>query len=180
MKKYLLLSLLAVSQIVSANCNLKSASILENQHKVGPVLQLSNTFNPTQGRCSVSYQIEVDGEAHVVEYSATGPEREDILCGYAVERSRRQLLLNLGGQFKTEAKMVCNDGEPVKTSIKIGDTILENEVGMNDRLNFYWPYKKYGKCRIFKERYVRNKEPVEYHGVICQKTESDWIVVDKW
>jgi hypothetical protein len=178
MKKYLLLSLLLVSQIAWANCNLKSASILANEHKVGPIFDLVKVVKPN--RCSVSYTINVDGKDHNVYQVADGSEREDVLCNYAVERGRRELLLNLGGQFKTEASLVCNEGGTVKTSNKIGDTILENEVGMNQRLNFYWQYKEYPKCRMFKERYVQDKKTVEYNGVICQKTDSNWLVVDKW
>jgi hypothetical protein len=181
MKKYLLLSLLLASQIVSANCNLKSASILENTHKVGPVTNLSKIFDSGKGSCSVSYRIDVDGTEHMVVYRANGPESESALCGYAVERGRRELLLNLGGQFKSQAHVICSDGKPAKRHIQIGDTILENEVGMNTRLNHYWPYKQYSKCRIFKEQYVRNKAPVEYNGVICQQDQNDiWVVVDKW
>jgi hypothetical protein len=181
MKKLLLLSLLLASQIASANCNLRTASILENDHKVGPVTGLAKRFSAEVGRCAVSYQINVDGEDHLVVYSANGPEREDVLCGYAVERGRRELLLTLGGQFKTQANLVCEEGKAVKQKIQIGDTILENEVDMNARLNFYWPYKEYAKCRMFKERYVQNKAPVEYNGVICQKNTNDlWLVVDKW
>jgi hypothetical protein len=178
MKKYLILSLLVASQIAVANCNLKSASILENSHKVGPIVDLAKVVKPN--RCSVGFTVNVDGVDHSVYKVVDGPEKEDVLCDYAIERGRRELLLSLGGQFKTEANMVCSEGTKVKETIKIGDTILENEVGTNQRLNFYWPYKQYVKCRVFKERYVRNKDTVEYNGVICQKTESDWIVVDKW
>ena len=141
-------------------------------------MDLAKVVKPN--RCSVGFTINVDGVDHSVYKVVNGPEREDILCDYAVERGRRELLLGLGGQFKTEANMVCNDGDKVAGPIKIGDSILENEVGMNQRLNFYWPYKQYSKCRVFKERYVRNKVQVEYNGVICQKSDSDWLVVDKW
>jgi len=180
MKKYLLLSLLTASHFAVADCNLKSASILENEHKVGSVTNLSKTFDSNLGRCAVSYQINVDGQDHNVTYTASGSEKEEVLCAYAVERSRRELLLNLGGQFKTQASLVCQEGTKPKEKIKIGDTILENEVGINNKLNFYWPYKNYSKCRIFKEQYVWDKAPVEYHGVICQKQDENWIVVDKW
>jgi len=181
MKKLLMLSLLVASQIVSANCNLRTASILENEHKVGPVNGLAKRFSAEVGRCAVSYQINVDGEDHLVVYSADGSEREDVLCGYAIERGRRELLLTLGGQFKTQANLVCEEGKAVKQKIQIGDSILENEVGMNAKLNFYWPHKQYAKCRMFKEHYVQNKAPVEYNGVICQNNTNDlWTVVDKW
>jgi len=181
MKKYLLVSLFLVSQVVSANCNLRSASILENDHKVGPVTNLAKIFSADKGRCAVSYTLNVDGEDHLVVYASDGSEREDILCNYAVERGRRELLLNLGGQFKTQANLVCEEGKVVKQKIQIGDTIFENEVGINQRLNFYWPYKQYPKCRLFKDKLVQNKEPVEYNGVICQKDHDDlWVVVDKW
>lgn len=178
MKKYLILSLLTVSQFVLADCNLKSASILENTHKVGPIQNLVKSSKP--GHCGVSYTIDVDGENHFVAYGVEGTEKEETLCSYAVERGRRELLMNLGGQFKTEANLVCQEGRAPKATIKTGDIIMENEVQMNTRLNFYWPYKNFAKCRIFDERYVRNKVPVEYHGVICQKNDNDWLVVDKW
>jgi len=179
MKKYLLLTLLAFSQIVSANCNLKSASILENTHKVGPVEGIAKIFKP--GSCTMTFHINVDGTNYPITYRADGPENEDVLCGYAIEKGRRELLLNLGGQFKTQASLVCMEGAAVDPKVKIGDTILENEVGMNPRLNFYWPYKQYSKCRLFKEQYVRNKKQVQYNGVICQQDHDDiWLVVDKW
>ena len=177
MKKILLI-LALISNLVWAECDVRSASTLTNQRQVGPVTDLVKTSK--MGTCTVKFNITVDGKTYPLHETETGLEQEASLCYYAVERARKNLLLNLGGNFQTEAVTVCKEGTSAPPKIKIGDTILESEVGKS-KIEKYFTHKN-ARCRMFTERYNEDRDLKVYHGVICQIDNSDtnWIVVDKW
>lgn len=79
-----------------------------------------------------------------------------------------------------EAVSVCSSGEVQKRPVKVGDTILETEVGKS-KITKYFNHQN-SQCRMFTERYEIDKRLRVYHGVICQVDNlgTNWIVVDKW
>jgi hypothetical protein len=177
MKKLILLSVL-VSQFAWAGCNIKTASRLANEHRVGNIENLIK--HKGQDSCTVEFDIDVDGKTYHLKESEKGWEQVESLCYYARERARKNLLLDLGGEFKTEAITSCKEGDTPPTKLKIGDTILENEVGPS-------PIKKQFKykgatCKMFQEHYTVDRKLETYNGVICQVDNSDtnWLIVDKW
>jgi hypothetical protein len=177
MKKIILL-LAVISQFAFAECNVKNASFLANEHNVGNIKNFRKVI--TTGKCVVDFDITVDGEVHHLHDSETGLEQEESLCYYAKERARKNLLLDLGGTFQSEAIVSCKEGSNPPPPIKKGDTILENEVA-KFKFKKYFTYKG-ATCRMFQEHYSVDRELREYHGVICQIGNSDtnWLVVDKW
>ena len=175
MKRILLLALL-VSQSALADCNINSASQLATEHKVGPIEHLTKTIS--MGVCTVSFDITVDGIPHHLTETEKGLEQEESLCYYAKERARKNLLLDLGGEFKSEAITTCREGSDVSSKIKIGDIILANQVRPS-------PVKKEfmhngTKCRMFQEHYAVERQLRTYNGVMCQTDNDEWLVVDKW
>lgn len=177
MKRILLLSLL-LSSAAWGNCNVNSASQLTNEHDVGPIVNLTKIKGIDN--CTVEFDIIVDGVTHHLKEFEKGLENTESLCYYARERARRNLLMDLPGQFKTESVTVCREGEIVNRQIRKGDTILETEAGPS-------PIKKYftyhnSRCRMFQEHLVVDRELRSYNGVICQVDNSatNWLVVDKW
>jgi len=177
MKKLILITLLA-SQFAFAECNVKSASLLANEHQVGDIQNLVK--DKSMGKCTVNFDIDVDGKTYHLTETEKGLEQDESLCYYAKERARKNLLLNLGGTFKTEAVTSCREGATPPSKLRVGDTILENEVGPS-------PIKKYFKhngatCRMFQEHYTVDRKLQTYNGVICQVDNSDtnWLIVDKW
>ena len=84
------------------------------------------------------------------------------------------------GQVETETRTICKEGTIPDTKLKIGDTILESEVGVSPVSN-YFTYRRQ-RCRMFEEQGIVQKQIKIYHGVICQnpKDNSNWLVVDKW
>jgi len=177
MKLILLASLLA-SSLAFADCNVKSASQLSNEHDVGPIVNLVKTKG--MDTCTVEFDITIDGVTHHLKEFEKGLENTESLCYYARERARRNLLMDLPGRFKTESVTTCREGEAVARQVRKGDTILETEVGPS-------PIKKYFKyhnsrCRMFQEHLVVDRDLRSYNGVICQIENSDtnWLVVDKW
>jgi hypothetical protein len=176
MKKLLILSVL-VSQVAWAGCNLKSASYLTNEHTVGDITNLVEQKD--DGVCKVAFDITVDGKLY--HRAHTTKDVAGDLCARAIEQSRKDLLLKLGGQFKTEAVTSCNEGITPKTKIQVGDTILETEVGFGPVVKQYFKYNG-ARCRMFQEHYTLNSELQTYNGVICQidNSKTNWLVVDKW
>jgi hypothetical protein len=104
----------AVSQIKYVKpdqdgCVTETSSTLVNEHKVGPITNLvKDKFDwGNKGECTVRFDITVNGEVHHLEESETGLEQLESLCYYARERARKNLLLDLGGTFNTQANIAC-------------------------------------------------------------------------
>jgi hypothetical protein len=161
-----------------AECLVRSASAIVKDREVGPVTNLIRA--KYQGLCKVQYELEVDGVSHYVKAQAQGSESHEILCNEAIERGRKNLLINLGGRFQTEAVTVCSEGKAVAIKINIGDNVLETELGKS-AVDSYFNYRG-ARCRLFTDRRNVNRSLRVYHGVICQTDEpgANWIVVDKW
>jgi hypothetical protein len=176
--KLLALSLLIVSHVAVANCDVRSASALTTNRSVGPVLNLERTI--TKNTCTVRYNIEVNGDMHEVEETKSGQMSDGELCRAAIENGRKNLLTSLGGNFRADSVTVCQTNKPIERRIRIGDTILESEVGTSVVTNMF--KHKGTQCRMFTERLAVNGKLKVYNGVICQVDNSatDWLVVDKW
>lgn len=174
-KLLLLLSFVVASSAGADECNVRSASFLDGTHVVGPIQNLSKD-NSILGRCTVQFDITVDGKTHTLQHTYSGVEQAALLCRLAIENARDNLLVELGGKFNTEAVTICKEGNATLQKIKIGDHILENEVGKS-KVTKYFTYNNQ-KCRMFTERYKHQT----YNGVICQNEDSqiNWTVVDKW
>jgi len=181
--KYSILTLLLVSQIALADCDMKSASLLKNEHDVGPITNL--VTDKGRDTCSVKFDITVNGVTYHLSEKEKGLEQVDSLCYYAKERARKNLLLDLGGKFQSEAVTVCKEGEREVTGalLKIakGEVILENEVHKDPARPKYFSHKG-AKCRFFREAMTARGDISVNHGVICQIADSDtnWLIVDKW
>ena len=178
MKKLLLASLL-VSQIALADCDIRSASTLAAEHTVGPVMNLVKDKS-ILGQCLVSFDMTIDGKTYHRDYNRVGFEHQDMLCDQGIERGRNSLLAEVGGHFQTESITVCVDGDFKPTKLKIGDIILENEVGFAKN-NKYWKWQG-ARCRMFQNRTTVDGKPRAYNGVICEAdhTVTNWLVVDLW
>lgn len=178
MKKFIL-PLLIVSQFAWADCDIKSASRLVTEHTVGDIINLVKS--KSMGQCTVAFDIAVNGKTYHLTETEKGLEQEESLCYYARERARQNLLLNLGGKFKSEAVTVCKDGDLSPQKVRTGDIILENEVGVIKEIPQYFRYNN-AKCRMFEVRFTENRIARNEHGVICQadNSKTNWLVVDKW
>lgn len=90
-------------------CTVDSSSILVNQHQVSNILNLVKDKEElgASGRCTVNFDLIVDGKTYHLEETEEGLEQLESLCYYARERARKSLLLDLGGDFKTESSVTC-------------------------------------------------------------------------
>ena len=179
--KRTLLSLLLVNQIVWADCNIRTASLMTDTQVVGPVQNLVEIIS--EGRCAVKFNINVNVKWHSVEETESDSHyKGSALCSHAIRQGREKLLVSLGGQFNSESITVCQSGQKVERKIKAGDLILETEVGQS---SVKWPEdRKYKnmRCRNFTEQYFELGSLKRYFGVICQANPNDslWMVMDKW
>lgn len=98
---------------VEEGCTLKSSSNLVTEHKVSPIRNLVKDKEDLgmAGRCTVRFDITVDGVEYHLEEVEEGLEQLESLCYYARERARKDLLLDLGGEFKSESSVACKQHE---------------------------------------------------------------------
>lgn len=175
--KYSALILFLLTSAAWSNCSVKSASQNVSQRQVSPPTNLVKTI--TLNQCKVKYNLKVDNTWHDVEYTYKGFEEESVLCAKAVDEGRKILLSQMGGVFQTESITICNEGKPVQfRPVKVGDLVLDNELGRLDRgQNFKY---RNANCRLFREKYEKDKQLRVNHGVMCQTDHQEWIVIDKW
>lgn len=178
--KHIFLFLLSLSIGFADECNVRNSSSLVGTRDVGPVRNLvKNTNEP--GKCQVTFELTIDGVDYPVSGEYEGLEQMASLCHYAVNDARTELLVSLGGTFDSESATTCKEGETdLVDNIKVGDTILETEVGRN-KMNKYFTFQD-ARCRLFTQKLAYKRELRVYHGVICEieNSSTNWIVVDKW
>lgn len=97
------------NEFIEDGCVINTTSNLVNQHSVGPIRNLvkDKQEDGVNGRCTVSFDITVDGKLYHLTEEEEGLEQLESLCYYARERARKNLLLDLGGEFKTESTVAC-------------------------------------------------------------------------
>ena len=168
---------LLVTNLAWSDCAVKSASQNVNQKQVSQPVNLVKTI--TTNQCKVKYSVNIDNKWHDVEHTYKGSETEDVLCANAIEEGRKILLSQMGGVFQTESITVCNEGKSVQfRPVKVGDLVMDNELGRLDRgQNFKYHNSN---CRLFREKYEKDKKFRVTHGVMCQTDHQEWIIVDKW
>lgn len=175
--KLAILSLSLIASIALADeCEIKQVSQMISQQQVGEITDLVKDITPN--KCVVKYKLQVNNEWHTVTWTTTGPEQGEYLCNRAIQDGRTQLMAMIPGKFEAESITVCKDkGTPKFKVLRIGDEILETEVGRVDNSKYF----KYNgtTCRRFRERYNDGKLRVNT-GVICQADNGFWTVVDKW
>ena len=90
-------------------CTVDSGSKLMNQHQVGPIRNLHKEVeeNGITNKCTVEFDITVDGNSYHLKETEEGMEQTASICYYARERAREDLLLDLGGTFKSESSVSC-------------------------------------------------------------------------
>jgi hypothetical protein len=90
-------------------CVIDTSSRLVNQRKVSDILNLTKEeeANGWTNICTVHFDLKVDGVVHHLVETEQGLEQMASICYYAKKKARENLLLDLGGEFKSEAKIDC-------------------------------------------------------------------------
>jgi hypothetical protein len=91
---------------IEEGCQIKTSSELTNRRHVSNILNLKKDIDPN-GRCTVNFDLIVDGKTYHLEETEIGWEQTGSLCYYARERARKNLLLDLGGDFTSESNVTC-------------------------------------------------------------------------
>jgi hypothetical protein len=90
-------------------CKVNTTSNLVTEHTVSPIKNLIKVKGKDGPRnlCTVEFEIDIDGKTYKLTESEIGLEQQDSLCYYARERARKNLLLDIGGTFKSESNVNC-------------------------------------------------------------------------
>lgn len=87
-------------------CSIETSSNLVAKRNVSDILNLEKDIDPN-GRCTVKFDLVVDGQTYHLEETETGYEQVASLCYYARERARKNLLLDLGGEYQSKSEISC-------------------------------------------------------------------------
>jgi len=90
-------------------CMIDTSSRLINEHHASDIRNLTKeeSANGWENKCTVHFDIDVDGKTYHLDETETGLEQMPSICYYAKKKARENLLLDLGGDFKSEAKIDC-------------------------------------------------------------------------
>jgi hypothetical protein len=94
---------------VQDGCVVKTSSKMVNQLAVGEVTNLvkDEVEWGHQNECTVTFDITVNGKTYHLQNTRTGMEQMASVCYEARETARKNLLLDIGGTFKTESVIAC-------------------------------------------------------------------------
>lgn len=90
-------------------CDINVTSKLVTEHVVSDIRNLEKDEMAWGARneCTVEFDIDVDGKTYHLKESESGLEQMASVCYYARERARKNLLLDLGGTFKSQSNINC-------------------------------------------------------------------------
>jgi hypothetical protein len=98
------------SQTQPNGCEIETYSDLVAQRQVSEILNLKKDIDPN-GRCTVNFDLIVDGKTYHLEETEIGWEQIPSLCHYAQQRARKELLLSLPGEYVSKTKVACRHTE---------------------------------------------------------------------
>lgn len=91
-------------------CTAKVMSKLVSERNVGPITNLvkEETKFGYKNQCKVNFDLTVDGRTYHLERVEEGLYQMAIICADARDMAREELLLDLGGIFKSDAEFICH------------------------------------------------------------------------
>lgn len=94
-------------------CQIDTASKRVAKHVVGPVTNLVKDVEEKgmYTSCTVNFDISVNGELHHVEHTYVGWEQSEAVCYRARDIGRKNLLLDLDGEFESQTNISCRNSE---------------------------------------------------------------------
>lgn len=94
-------------------CTIDTQSNRTTKHVVGPIMNLVKDVEVRgmYSQCTVNFDISVNGEVHHVEETYVGWEQTEALCYIARDKGRKNLLLDLDGEFESQTKIDCRHTE---------------------------------------------------------------------
>jgi hypothetical protein len=90
-------------------CDINVSSKLVTEHQVSEIRNLvkDETAWGPKNECTVEFDIDVDNKTYHLKETDEGLEQMASVCYYARERARKNLLLDVGGTFKSESQIDC-------------------------------------------------------------------------
>ena len=94
-------------------CTIDSSAKMMAERKVGNIRNLQKDIfeNGLTSKCTVDFDITVDGTSDHLTRTEEGLDQAEAQCYYAKNNARENLLLELGGTFHSETTTVCRRHE---------------------------------------------------------------------
>ena len=116
MKKLLILLALVSQFALAEDCQVRQASKVTAERKMGNIDDLVKT--KSNQKCRVKFTIMVDGEKHNVDWTHEDYGDPEISCQKAIEYGLSELNMRLGGNFQSESMLVCGQGSKQTRPLK--------------------------------------------------------------
>lgn len=173
--------LLVASSAVTAECYLRSATVVSGTAGVQRVADVKETKLPYNGlrKCIAQMRIQVNGEWTDAEGEGIA-ETDQQACSNARELAQARFLTPVDNPVvNAESSMVCTDAPQIKfrERVRIGDLIRESEVGVHHR--YPQPFRHKGtQCKWFIHQEAHLGKLVSFGGIMCATRNDLWRVVD--
>ena len=94
-------------------CTIDSSARMMADRKVSNIRNLQKDIeeNGLTSKCTVNFDITVDGKEYHLSQTEEGMDQAEAQCYYAKNHARETLLLELGGTFHSETTTVCTRHE---------------------------------------------------------------------
>lgn len=178
---------LAVASAVSAECVMQDKVVTRNQVTVTERADIRRDIVPSVGggkKCMVTFRAKIGSEWHMATGEAQwdGARPSSEVCAVALQQAERDVKDRVGKKsVVTDSVMICNDA-PEQQAIK------ESHPGTLGKLSQFKPHPSYAgqfyhqgtQCRWFLEPGWVQKQLHQFQGIICQVSDADWVVVDRF
>jgi hypothetical protein len=187
LKSFIIATAIGAASMAQAECYVRSSTLTESRDAIEKIADAQNTFvrlSSGQMRCTSTFRVLIKGTWHTAEGQAIVPEgtSEAQACARAQNSGKITILQQVSGKSLTlQEETVCTDQNLPKTrTVKEDEIVRESEVVPDPA----WPNTKRMRdgnvCRKFVESDMRGVEMRRTRGVICQVSETDWKVVEKY
>lgn len=180
LRKVTAVAVLLASTAVSAECYLRSATVVSGQAQLQRITDIKETKLPYNGlrKCIASMRVQIHNEWTDAEGEGVA-ETDEQACSTARNIAQARFLIPVVDPVvNAESSMVCNEAPAIKIrkNIKIGDYVLESEVGVFHRYPKPFRYQG-GQCKWFTYKEPHLGKPVGFAGIMCIM-QDQWQVVD--
>jgi len=184
----ILIGLGLLASTAHAECFTRSAITSKAMAQIERITDIEKQVIPNGNNrqtCRVFFRAYIEGQWHGAEAEETGSVNDslDQLCAKAMSAGQINILESISGtKINAAQEMICTD-EPrpsTKTSVKIGDVVMDSEVQIHPVYRDHFGYRG-SVCRWFIESRPQARQVEMQQGVICRNPgEKVWKVVDKW
>lgn len=181
------LLLLCIPFSVMAECVLQDKVVQQSQVVIAERSQITSVVVPAPNnnrKCMVNFRARVGSEWHTAfgEYEWPGDRPREEACARALSLADEQVRQRVGrSNTASEKVLICNDNPDLRSLRQLNPGTIGRLAQFRphpDRPNRFW--HNGAQCRYFLDSQFTGNDIKTWEGIICQLSQDDWVVVDKF